>query len=113
MIQKVAIHYQFPKPVTENFEQNQRRGNMRQNHVRYLLFILFLSLVFVLANHAWAARTGKISGRVFEKDTKESLAGANIIIEGTTMGAATDSASPGRSTMICRASEASASRSRA
>lgn len=63
---------------------------MRQNHVRYLLFILFLMLVFIMSNHAWAARTGKISGRVFEKGTKEALAGANVIIDGTTMGAATD-----------------------
>ncbi|MBN2008790.1 TonB-dependent receptor [candidate division KSB1 bacterium] len=62
---------------------------MRQNKIRYPLFILLLFLI-VVPNYSWAALTGKISGKVFEKYSKEALPGANILLEGTTIGAATD-----------------------
>jgi outer membrane receptor protein involved in Fe transport len=45
---------------------------------------------FLVFGLLYAADTGKISGRVFDSETKESLVGANVTIEGTYMGAATD-----------------------
>lgn len=48
------------------------------------LFILFISL------KAFAGDTGKLSGKVVDATTNEPLVGATVIIEGTSMGAATD-----------------------
>lgn len=39
---------------------------------------------------AYAATTGKIRGKVIDKQTGEGLIGASVIIEGTSMGASTD-----------------------
>ncbi len=52
--------------------------------------ILMLLIIFFLSN-VFAQTTGKISGRVISDETGEPLIGANIIIESTHMGAATDS----------------------
>lgn len=54
------------------------------NHYKNLLLILFMLLIFpglVLAN-------GKITGKVTDKQTGEPLAGANVIVVGTALGAA-------------------------
>jgi len=50
-----------------------------------LLLLLIPCLVF-----ASEGTTGKLSGRVFDKASGEPLPGVNVIIEGTTLGAATD-----------------------
>jgi outer membrane receptor protein involved in Fe transport len=47
-------------------------------------------LLFAHSNILFAGTTGKISGTVTNAETGESLPGANVMIEGTTMGAATD-----------------------
>ena len=53
--------------------------------------ILFIFLcVCILGSMLKAGTTGKISGTVRDLSTGEPLMGANIIIEGTSMGAATD-----------------------
>ena len=52
------------------------------------LIIIFFSLVLTPLIHAGV--TGKIAGKVTDANTGEPLLGANVIIEGTTMGAATD-----------------------
>ena len=49
-----------------------------------------LLLLCVLAVPLFAGITGKIVGRVYDSNTGEPLPGVNVIIEGTTMGAATD-----------------------
>ncbi len=48
-----------------------------------LLFLLIPTLIF-------AGTTGKISGKVIDKETGQPLPGANVMVEGTTMGAAAD-----------------------
>ncbi len=49
----------------------------------FALVLIFLSMTF-------AGTTGKLAGKVFDANTNEPLVGANVIIEGTYYGAATD-----------------------
>jgi len=56
--------------------------------MKFYRFVLFCSL-FLMASVAWA-QTGKISGKVADAQTNEPLVGANIVVEGTTYGAASD-----------------------
>ncbi len=53
---------------------------------------IFVALMVLLLAPAliYAGVTGKISGKVVDKDTGEPLPGVNVILEGTLMGAATD-----------------------
>ncbi|MBS4015803.1 MAG: TonB-dependent receptor, partial [Candidatus Latescibacteria bacterium] len=52
----------------------------------FVLFVLFVVIVFPL----YAGETGRVIGKITDMDTKEPLPGVNIIVEGTTLGAATD-----------------------
>lgn len=47
-------------------------------------------LLILVAFVVFAGTTGKIVGKIYDKDTKTGLPGVNVMIEGTTMGAATD-----------------------
>ena len=49
-----------------------------------IFFLLLLSSTIMVAQY------GKISGLVTDQETKEPLVGANVIIEGTSFGSATD-----------------------
>lgn len=51
-----------------------------------ILILIAILLVPVLLH----AQTGKISGRVLDRESKEPLIGANVAIEGTTLGGITD-----------------------
>ena len=51
------------------------------------LLLLFIFSISTIAN---SGTTGKIAGFVKDSQTGDILAGANVVIEGTTMGAATD-----------------------
>ena len=56
-----------------------------------LLFLVLYSFLFsILTTSFILAQTGKIAGQVTDSDTRESLIGINILIEGTAIGAATD-----------------------
>lgn len=46
--------------------------------------------VLLLGSSVFAGTTGKIAGKIVDKETGEPLIGANVVIEGTTLGAATD-----------------------
>ncbi|UCE07474.1 MAG: TonB-dependent receptor, partial [bacterium] len=48
-----------------------------------------LVLLLVVVSSVQAGTTGKITGRVVDQETNEPLAGVNVVIKGTTMGAAT------------------------
>ena len=54
-----------------------------------LFFLLLMALAFS-ASAVFAGSTGKIAGKVVDKSTGETLPGANVVIEGTTLGAVTD-----------------------
>jgi len=59
----------------------------------YLLNTYFLNIVISLSfmfGHLGAIDTGKMSGRVYDKETGDPLPGANIMILETTMGSASD-----------------------
>ena len=49
-------------------------------------------LLFILFSTSWifAGNTGKLAGDVTDAETGEPLIGANVLIEGTTMGASVD-----------------------
>ncbi len=57
-----------------------------KNIVKFLIAVL---LVLVSAQLAFA-QYGKIAGKVVDRETKEPLPGASIVIQGTTLGAASD-----------------------
>ncbi|MEO8399097.1 MAG: carboxypeptidase-like regulatory domain-containing protein, partial [Ignavibacteriaceae bacterium] len=59
------------------------------NKTLQIFSYLFL-LILVICDLTYAGTTGKISGKIIDSKTKESLIGANVIIEGTTLGGATD-----------------------
>jgi len=55
---------------------------------RFVAYVLLS--VAVCAATGSAGTTGKLAGKVVDRDTGEPLPGVNVIIEGTTLGAATD-----------------------
>ena len=54
-----------------------------------LCFICMIAIIMI-ANLAFAGTTGKVAGRVIDKETGEGLPGANVYLKGTNLGAATD-----------------------
>jgi len=54
--------------------------------MRWMRFVGLL----LLGGGLWAGTTGKITGRVVDAQTGEPLVGANVVVEGTRLGAATD-----------------------
>lgn len=55
-----------------------------------VMLLYSLLTLFMFHYNGLAGTTGKIAGTVKDANTQESLIGVNIVIEGTTMGAATD-----------------------
>ncbi len=55
---------------------------------RLILLVMIIGLA--LFSQSFAGTTGKITGKVLEASTKQPLPMANVIIEGTNLGAATD-----------------------
>ncbi len=51
---------------------------------------LFIILILLATQSGFAAVTGKISGKVVDGESGDPLPGANVLIDGTTRGAATD-----------------------
>lgn len=49
----------------------------------YLVMTLFVAV-------AWPGTTGKIAGRVVDKSSGAAISGANVMLDGTTLGAAAD-----------------------
>ncbi len=57
---------------------------------KFNLVALGLLFAFSVPAFVFSGTTGKIAGKVRDKETGEPLVGANVIIEGTTLGAAAD-----------------------
>jgi len=64
---------------------------MRKNSI-FRMEIIFLTIIFliIISSSLYAATTGKIFGKVIDKETGEPLIGANILIVGTSLGATSD-----------------------
>ncbi len=59
-----------------------------KKHLLYFKFIIFTSIILI-STQTFAGITGKIAGKVIDAQTGEDLIGINVLIQGTTMGAAT------------------------
>ena len=57
---------------------------------KWLIFAMIALSATFMASVAFSGTTGKLAGRVVDKETGEGLPGVNVIVEGTTLGAATD-----------------------
>ncbi len=55
-----------------------------------MVFILFKIFSLLIPPLNWAGTTGKLTGQVTDATTGNPLVGVNVILEGTTLGAATD-----------------------
>ncbi len=55
-----------------------------------ILYISTIVITAFLSNLLFAGTTGKIAGRVFDKNSGEPLIGTNIVIEGMPLGAQVD-----------------------
>lgn len=66
------------------------KGRMPMSTGKYRIQLLtIIGLLFCLSS-LFAGTTGKIAGRIVDKDTGEPLWGVNVMVMGTTLGAATD-----------------------
>lgn len=54
------------------------------------IFTLFVLLLLFITNIIFAGTTGKIAGRITDKETGEPLPGVNVVVQGTTLGSTTD-----------------------
>ncbi len=72
--------------------------------------ILMILIIFWISSASYAGITGKIIGKITDAETGEPLPGANVMLENTTLGAATNSAgeflilniSPGSYTLLVK-----------
>ena len=73
-------------------------------------YLFILSIIQLISTTALVAQTGKISGKIIDKKTGETLPGASVLIEGTVQGASSDfdgnyiitSVKPGKYNVICK-----------
>ncbi|MDP2208698.1 MAG: TonB-dependent receptor [Bacteroidota bacterium] len=56
--------------------------------IKKLLFLFIL--LFVVVSISFAQTTGKINGKIIDKESREVLIGVNVMLEGTTLGTVTD-----------------------
>ena len=49
-------------------------------------FVVLVIVIFCVGNILHAQTTGKIVGRVIDASSGEPMAGANVIVDGTTLG---------------------------
>ena len=56
----------------------------------YKFYRYSILLLLCLVPHVFAGITGKVAGKITDSETGEPLVGANVVIEGTHMGASTD-----------------------
>jgi outer membrane receptor for ferrienterochelin and colicin len=92
MIKIFKNYFNYNKSfLTENLSSRQTNSHRKANPEKWFVVITTL-LTFVLFVQSFGAKaaTGSIEGVVFDKKTGETLVGAQIILEGTTIGTITD-----------------------
>lgn len=70
------------------FKSKQRRMSMTSGKFR--MFALLILILIFRTDILIAGTTGKIAGTIIDKDTGEPLFGVNVVLTGTTLGAASD-----------------------
>lgn len=70
--------------MANNFSYNLRKT------AHLILSCIVLVTILILPNTISAQKNGQITGRIFDAATKEYLPGANVVLKGTTFGAASD-----------------------
>ncbi|MFQ5650052.1 MAG: TonB-dependent receptor domain-containing protein [bacterium] len=65
-------------------------GAFKKRLTGFSSMLLVMAVAALLPTDIFSGTTGKISGRVIDGDTGEGLPGANVLVTGTTFGAATD-----------------------
>jgi outer membrane receptor protein involved in Fe transport len=76
--------------------------------IKYRIPIFLFSILLLSTSVLLAGTTGKIAGKVVDKETHEALPGVNVILKGTSLGASTDldgyyvilSVPPGNQTLV-------------
>lgn len=74
--------------------QNEKTSKI--THALYMSFrtllqaTLIISILALLPAHTYAQKKGRVYGTVYDKESGETLLGANVLITGTTRGVATD-----------------------
>jgi len=66
---------------------------MKNNRLFFIILqpvVLIVVIAAIITNQALAGETGRIKGKVTDAKTGEPLIGANVMVEGTMLGAATD-----------------------
>ena len=73
------------------------KSDSLSNHIKWLfnilidfIILILFSVLFFQNSFVLAGTTGKITGRIIDADTKTPLPGANVVVEGAALGAATD-----------------------
>lgn len=64
--------------------------NLKTPRNTYAFVLSMLLFMFFMSAASFAGTTGKISGKVVDSETGEPIVGANIVLEGTYLGAAAD-----------------------
>ncbi|MCJ7554390.1 MAG: TonB-dependent receptor [Ignavibacteriaceae bacterium] len=85
---KFKWRLRFHNLIEKNYQTNNRFGLFM--NIKMQIYLLSIVFVILLLNSAMAQTTGKIAGKVVDSETNEPLIGVNILIEGSTLGAATD-----------------------
>jgi len=64
--------------------------NVKKPFKQGALIVMVLALILYLPTEVHPGTTGKIAGRLVDAQTGDPLPGANVVVQGTTLGAATD-----------------------
>ena len=64
--------------------------NVKKPFQQSALILMLLALILYLPAEVFPGTTGKIAGRLLDAQTGDPLPGANVVVQGTTLGAATD-----------------------
>lgn len=64
--------------------------NVKKPFQQGALIVMLLALILYLPAEVFPGTTGKIAGRLLDAQTGDPLPGANVVVQGTTLGAATD-----------------------
>ena len=73
-----------------NFETNRRNVMLKNIFTRQVWFLSILSIILFCFSSSFAAISGNLHGIVTDAQEGDKLPGANILVEGTSLGAATN-----------------------